>query len=168
MAFRFHPQDSPFSKMACSPGWVLPKGERLGSLLNNLLFQVSPVQRCLEEEGRSELLAAQSWGVRDLRGLPGIADADGRNDTVHLLQDSTKLLTPQTFCSENCLPSTHPPQGPNNQVRKEQPVCYAGPGTPPQDNSLPRDGEMVKPLSERDLRDRQQGPGPYLSLQGYN
>lgn len=115
----------------------------MGFLLNNKLFQVSPVQGSLEEEGRSDLSTAQSKGVTTsearLESPPRVTDVEGKNDTLHFPQESPKLLTPQTFYSENYLASTDPSKGLNNWVREKQPHCYDGPGTPPQDNFLPRD-----------------------------
>lgn len=141
----------------------------MGFLLDHKLSQVSPVQRSLEGEGRAELSAAQSRGVTTSEAacLESLMWKAGMT-LFHFLQESPKLLTPQTFCSENSLASVRPPQGLNERVGEEQPLRYAGPGTPPQDSSLSQRREVVKLLSERDLGDMLQGPGPYLSLQGYN
>lgn len=65
-----------------------------------------------------------------------------------LLQKNPKpLLTSLIFFSESCLASIHSPQGLDNRVREEQPLCHTGPGTPSRTILSPR----IERWSDRSL-----------------
>lgn len=113
-------------------------------LLNHKLFWVFPVLGRLKEEGRSEPSIscwAQGSGESPTQRpawkhcCGGGEGRDGTHTHPSCRKAQSPLLTNLTF-SESCL---YPPQGQDNWIREEQPLCHTGPGTPSRTALSPRD-----------------------------